>query len=303
MSLRKHSDFTQQLCDYTPFAKLFNAGCRNCQEIGRRVPVWIQDFVMKCVDSLFAVWPQQVPTRQALESAKIIAHRGEHDNISIFENTLAAFDQVLERGIWGIECDIRWTHDLVPVIIHDPSGYRVFGKSLHISQIDYTELREEIPLIPTLAEVIDRYGGKMHLMIELKDEFHPEPQQQKQILSEQLSKLVPGRDYHFLSLDPELFERVDFVPAAVCYPVSETNASVLSWISIERKLGGLTGHFLLLTNQLKRRHELADQTIGTGFITSKNCLFRELNRGIEWIFTNHALKLKKIRDEYLHSTR
>ncbi len=267
------------------------------------MPYWIQNILMKCVDALFAWWPQPVPTRKALTNCRIISHRGEHDNLVLFENTLAAFDKVLAQDIWGIECDIRWTRDLVPVIIHDSSGQRVFGKDLHIYQMDFTKLREELPQVPTLAEVIDRYGGKLHLMIELKAEHYPDPDRQKQILKEQLADLAPGRDYHFLSLDPDLFERVDFVPTAACYPVSEINATSLSRISSERKLGGLTGHFLLLNDRLKHRHELADQTIGTGFIASKNCLFRELNRGVEWIFTNHALRLKKVRDDYLNPAR
>jgi glycerophosphoryl diester phosphodiesterase len=36
------------------------------------------------------------------------------------------------------------------------------------------------------------------------------------------------------------------------------------------------------------------QKMGTGYIGSKNCLFRELNRGIEWIFSNNAADLQKI---------
>lgn len=264
------------------------------------MPYWLQDILMRCVDVLFAWWPQPVPTRNALQNCKIISHRGEHDNVTVFENTLAAFDKVLQQDIWGIECDIRWTRDLVPVILHDSSGQRVFNKRLNINQLDLTKLREELPLVPTLAEVVERYGGKLHLMIEVKDEHYPDPNGQKQVLQEQLAKLTPGTDYHFLSLNPDLFERVDFVPSSTCYPVSETNFATLSWISIERNLGGLTGHFLFLSNRLKQRHELAGQSVGTGFITSKNCLFRELNRGIEWIFTNHALRLKKVRDRYLN---
>jgi len=263
------------------------------------VPYWIQNILMQCVDVMFAVWPQQVPIRNALEKCKIVSHRGEHDNLSLYENTLAAFDKVLEHGIWGTECDVRWTRDLVPVILHDSSGQRVFGKRLDINQVDFHQLRKELPLVPTLAEVLDRYGGKLHLMIELKEEDYPDPQEQKQILREQFSKLTPGRDYHFLSLHPDLFQWVDFAPASACYPVSETNVAAMSEISIERSLGGLTGHFLFLNDRLKHRHELAGQTIGTGFINSRNCLFRELNRGIEWIFTDHAVQLQKVRDDLL----
>jgi glycerophosphoryl diester phosphodiesterase len=96
-----------------------------------------------------------------------------------------------------------------------------------------------------------------------------------------------------------LFARVDFVPRNFCFPVAQLNTSRLSAAAIETQCGGLTGHFLLLTNKLRKRHELAGQCIGTGFISSKNCLFRELNRSVEWIFSNDAVKIQKIRDHYL----
>ena len=35
------------------------------------------------------------------------------------------------------------------------------------------------------------------------------------------------------------------------------------------------------------------------FPSSRNTLFRELNRGIEWIFSNDAVALQHIRDDYL----
>jgi glycerophosphoryl diester phosphodiesterase len=36
-------------------------------------------------------------------------------------------------------------------------------------------------------------------------------------------------------------------------------------------------------------------------VASRNCLFRELNRGIRWIFSNDAVRIQKIRDHYLAS--
>lgn len=260
---------------------------------------WLTVNLLKFLDLIFEVLPQQVPGQTAFTACKIIAHRGEHDNITILENTLSAFDLAVDSGVWGIECDLRWTKDLVPVISHDASCERLFGRSERICDLPYAELRELLPLIPSLQELIESYGGKAHLMIEIKDEYYPEPEQQKQILERLLADLTPGVDYHFLALDLMLFKKVDFISAKFHFPVAETNYRRLSRLSIEINLGGLTGHFLLLGNKLKQRHELAGQKIGTGFITSKNCLFRELNRGVEWIFSNNAVRIQRIRDSYL----
>jgi glycerophosphoryl diester phosphodiesterase len=261
--------------------------------------VWLTVISQKLVDLAFEILPQKVPDQQALSACKIISHRGEHDNKTVLENTLPAFDLAADAGVWGIECDIRWTKDLVPVVSHDPSGDRLFGRPDKLADLSYTEVKELFPLIPTMVELIERFGSKVHLMLEIKDEYYPDPEQQKDILRQLLMGLTPGVDYHFLALDPVLFEKVDFVPSKFHFPVADTNFSSLSQLSVDMNLGGLTGHYLLLSNELKRRHELAGQKIGTGFISSKNCLFRELNRGIEWIFSNNAVKLQKILDSHL----
>ncbi len=253
---------------------------------------------MKVVDMIFASWPQPLPTNQAFKNCKIVSHRGEHDNVYVRENTFAAFDQAMAQHVWGIECDIRWTMDLVPVIIHDDASQRVFGKPIRINRVDLADLRQQVPEIPTLAELIERYGKKIHIMFEIKDEEFPEPERQKAILQEHLAELTPGEDYHFLSLDPALFHMVDFVPAEFHYPVSTTNFLKLSETTLQGDFGGLTGHYLLLSDAIMHRHAEVGQRIGTGFISSKNCLFRELNRGIEWIFSNDAVKVQAICDRY-----
>ena len=259
----------------------------------------LQSVAMAAADWLVAGIPQSMPDRLALRACKIISHRGEHDNISVMENTLAAFDRARAAGVWGIECDIRWTADLVPVISHDACGTRLFGNPARLGELSFADLRAHMPQIPSLAELLDEFGGNTHLMLEIKEEHYPQPQQQKRILRSLLSKLIPGRDYHFLALEIEVFDKVDFVPRKFCFPVSELNVSSLSRAAIETRCGGLNGHFLLLTDKLRKRHESVGQRVGTGFIASKNGLFRELNRGIEWIFSNDAVKIQKIRDDCL----
>ena len=59
----------------------------------------IEALVLLLVDRLYARLPQTPPARQRLQTAKIIAHRGIHDNIRILENTSAAFKRALDAGI------------------------------------------------------------------------------------------------------------------------------------------------------------------------------------------------------------
>jgi len=258
----------------------------------------LQAAAMGAVDIVTAATPRRLPDSDALRQCKIISHRGENDNREILENTLPAFRAARDMGVWGIECDIRWTKDLVPVIHHDPDCARLFHDPITVASLDFAELRQRFPLIPTLEEVIQEFGGNTHLMLEIKAEHYPDPGQQKNILRDLLNRLTPGGDFHFLLLDPGLATRVDFLPPTICYLVAELNVTALSRQAIDKGFGGLTGHYLMLTNKVRDRHAAAGQGIGTGFIHSRNALFRELNRGIEWIFSNQAVKLQGILEAY-----
>ena len=133
------------------------------------LPSWLESRLMQICDSIFAIVPQKAPTLENLSKCKIISHRGQHDNITVYENTLSAFDHALEtEGIWGIELDFRWTKDLHPVVAHDPDLLRLFGSNLRISEKTLAELKQHCPQVPTLEEVLLRYGGKLHLMVRPK---------------------------------------------------------------------------------------------------------------------------------------
>ena len=258
---------------------------------------YLQAAAMEAADLYAAAIPRRLPDMDALDQCKIISHRGENDNREILENTLPAFDAARAAGVWAIECDIRWTRDLVPVIHHDPGCERLFHDTVSVANLEFAELRKRFPLIPSLQEVISRYGGNTHLMLEIKAENYPAPERQKAILQATLSPLTPGEDYHILLLDPALFRRVDFLPSSVCYLVAELNVARLSQYALQHGFGGLTGHYLMLTSDVHKRHLAAGQRIGTGFIHSRNALFRELNRGVEWIFSNKAVKLQRILED------
>ena len=106
------------------------------------------------------------------------AHRGASKNAP--ENTMAAFAAAVELGVDGLELDIRLSRDGIPVVIHDESLERttngrglVSGASLvQLQQLDAgTWFSPEFtgePL-PTLAEVLSVFSGKLRLNLELKE--------------------------------------------------------------------------------------------------------------------------------------
>ncbi|NNK84511.1 MAG: glycerophosphodiester phosphodiesterase [Desulfobacterales bacterium] len=253
------------------------------------------------VDCIYRILPNNYPEKKRLYDCKIISHRGEHDNLNVLENTFAAFDRIKDRDIWGIELDIRWTKDLIPVVFHDQDLKRLFQSDIQISKITWDSLRKNFPLNPSLSEVIVRYGGKIHLMVEIKEEAYPDPAYQNGVLQDLFSSLKPEQDFHFISLSYPMFKLIDFVPSTTFLPIAQLNVRQLSKISIQENYGGILGHYLLLTQDYLNKHKMQNQMVGTAYIKSRNSLFRELNRGVEWIFSNNALEIQSIRNSCLRN--
>ena len=258
------------------------------------LPPRLEKFLIEACDLVFAVTPQKLPQRKLLEECRIVSHRGIHDNLQSKENTLEAFDLAEQKGIWGIELDFRWTRDLVPVVVHDPDLDRVFGINKKIAELDFEALTNLCPQVPSLEQVVGKYGKKMHLMIEVKQEPYPNRRQQDLILEQIFSGISPCQDYHLISLDPEMLERIECVPNWAKMPVAELNVSRLSQIALERNYAGILGHYFLIGGKVVKKHLNAGQKIGTGYPNSRNGLSREINRGVNWLFSNDAEELDRI---------
>ena len=120
---------------------------------------------------------KELSWRDAKQRPLIIAHRGAR--LEAPENSLPAFERAYELDADGIEFDVRLTADGIPVVIHDAKLDRTTDGSGSISQKTYKEIRRlrlisshdfdsEQLFIPTLAEVLENWHGKMLLNIELK---------------------------------------------------------------------------------------------------------------------------------------
>ena len=110
-------------------------------------------------------------------SFTLIAHRGASDDAP--ENTLAAFDLALEQGVGELEMDIHLAKGGVPVIIHDPAVDRTTNGAGPVGDKTLAELKRldagswfgpsfAGQRIPTLAEILERYGRRAILHVELK---------------------------------------------------------------------------------------------------------------------------------------
>ncbi len=259
-----------------------------------RIQDLLEQWLLERVDQWTARRPRRCPPAEQLAAARIVAHRGVYDNHRFFENTLPAFERFREAGGWGIELDVRWTRDGVPVISHDPDGRRVFGVQGRIADMDLAALRRSLPLVPTLAAVIDRFGGQMHMMVEIKAEIAPDMEYQREILEQHFATLSPGRDYHLLSLNTDLLRRLSFFPPHACVPIAQMNLRQVNRAAQANAWGGIAGHYVLIRRRrIDNLHRRGCQ-VGTGYINSRNSFYRELARGVDWLFSDRALALQQI---------
>lgn len=247
----------------------------------------------RLIDFIYTHIPQPKPAKARLQQAQIISHRGEHDNRAVFENTLPAFDAALAAGVWGIEFDLRWTRDLQPIVLHDHNFERVFNSSASLNGLTLAQVKTRFPLVPTLAEVIARYGKKMHLMLEIKAEIYPDPAHQNRVLENILAPLTPQTDYHLITLSAPMFTIIEFASPQTMLPIAQLNVDQVSRLALAHGYGGMLGHYFFLSAKRIENHRQKGQQIGTGYAKSFNCLLREVNREVTWIFSNNAVELQK----------
>ena len=257
----------------------------------------MDDLLMRGVDAVMAALPHRPPPPTRLEAARIISHRGERPTPAVRENTYAAFDPLRDSGVWGLEFDIRFTADGVPVVYHDEDLQRVHGRGERLDQLSQAELASIAPDIPTAAGFVQRYARRFHLMIEIKQEPYPNETAYCRALMEALGSLEPGRDFHLMSLHPAMMDRFVDVPESAKISIARFNIAQISDHVLTRGQAAIGAHYALLTGRRARQHLAAGQELALGFPRSRNSLSREIQRGANWLFTNEALAMQQALEQ------
>jgi len=154
----------------------------------------------------------------------IIAHRGASADHP--ENTHAAFAAAAALSVEGIELDLQLSRDGVPVVYHHRSLFRAGRRGRRVHQLDLGELRRldvgsGVPgrgrdaAMPTLDEVLDRYGGKTRLLLEIKARRGIDTAERHQELVVKVVAAVQRRSLaaavYILSFNPVVLAEVDRV--------------------------------------------------------------------------------------------
>jgi len=264
------------------------------------MPLWLDDAFLRIVDTLYSL-PRHAPTPAQLAACRIVSHRGERDDRTVLENTYAAFDPLRGSGVFGLELDVRWTADLVPVVFHDAHFLRLFGDPRALRDTDAATLAGRYPQVPTLHDFVRRYCDEFHLMVELKAEPYPDPALQDRRLAEALAPALERERVHVLTLQPSMLAQLPSIPAARTLGVGRLNSARISREALGAGRGGFACHYAALGRRQIAAHHAAGQRVGCGFPPSSALLRREAARGVDWVFTNRALGLERWRQQALRS--
>ncbi|XP_056136753.1 glycerophosphodiester phosphodiesterase 1 [Lampris incognitus] len=164
--------------------------------LGTRSPVWSTTLTFAVYLFMTIFQFPQVPAgraRQVLHFAKgvvgsgggsVVAHRGGGHDAP--ENTMAAIREASKNGAAGVELDLEFSSDGVPILMHDETVDRTTNGSGPLSKMTFSELRKLDAAakhrlrdrfagekIPTLEEAVEECI-KLQLIIYFDVKGHPD---------------------------------------------------------------------------------------------------------------------------------
>jgi glycerophosphoryl diester phosphodiesterase len=83
----------------------------------------------------------------------IYAHRGASRDFP--ELTESAYLAAVKEGADGFECDVRLSHDEVPVLWHNPTMLERAGNHGLIAELNFKEIQQAYPQVLTLNDFLD----------------------------------------------------------------------------------------------------------------------------------------------------
>ncbi|MDR6977649.1 glycerophosphoryl diester phosphodiesterase [Streptomyces sp. 3330] len=100
-----------------------------------------------------------------MRNVTAVAHRG--DPYRFRENTVDSLRSALDQGADAVELDVRLTRDGVPVLLHDETLKRLWGRDRPLRSLSAAEVRGLTDgALPTLAEALAAADGS-RLMLDL----------------------------------------------------------------------------------------------------------------------------------------
>jgi glycerophosphoryl diester phosphodiesterase len=239
-----------------------------------------------------------------LKTPVIIAHRG--DSAHAPENTLAAFTMAADKGAEAIEFDVKLSADGQVIVIHDQSVDRTTDGTGDVKHLSLAALKElnaarrfdgQFPgeRIPTLDEVFETVGGRLHMNVELTNYATP-----GDALVMKVVEIVRKHNLQSKVLFSSFFPR-NLKRAATLLP--EVPRGLLAWAGwlgvpargwIWRKgYFALHPHLSSVDLALVERLHAAGKRLNVWTVNSEDDLKRMIGLGVDGLFTDDPQALAR----------
>lgn len=255
----------------------------------------------------------------------IIAHRGASELAP--ENTIAAFQKAIEDNAEGIEFDVQFSKDKIPMVFHDQDLKRIAERDELVKNLTSSELQkvnagswfnklnpekanekfadERISTLQQTFEFLKSYKGKIY--VELKDESVKDLKVYAKAVCNVIkhSQLLPQMIVKSFNLDLlPLIKKYcsDAKTAALFSPtvmILLRKEKRLINIAKELEVDGLSLHFSLVTKNLMRKAKKQNLKVAIWTVDNPRWVKRGLKLEINHIITNNPARLLAKRKEIL----
>ncbi|PWK11346.1 glycerophosphodiester phosphodiesterase [Tumebacillus permanentifrigoris] len=232
-----------------------------------------------------------------------LAHRGASGYAP--ENTMEAFQVADLMGADGFEFDVQITRDGVPVVIHDELLNRTTNGRGYVHEHTLAELRAldagswydpsfAGERIPTLQEVIDAFGNRMVLNIELKNSIFPMPGLEERTLElirrYQIEERVIVSSFHHGSMQ-KFHQLAPDISTGLLY-----DCVIVGAVEYAKRLGARALHpfFATIKPQFLAEAHAAELAVNVWTVNEEEHMRLVANLGVDAIITNYPDRLKGI---------
>lgn len=200
----------------------------------------------------------------------LLGHRGARASTTVPENTFASFDLALEHGCDGFEFDVRRAACGSAVVCHDPK----------VGQITIARARaRRLPKLPRLNDVLQRYGERAFLNIELKVK-----DLESKVLNA-LDEFPPRQGYVVSSFIPDVVMELEARSSSVAIGIiCQTKAQLARW----RKLpvDYVILQELLVSRLLVQEIQAAGLQVLVWTVNEKEAMLRLAEWGVDGIISD-----------------
>jgi glycerophosphoryl diester phosphodiesterase len=202
----------------------------------------------------------------------LLGHRGAGASTGVPENSFTAFDLGLAHGCGGFEFDVRLTACGSAVVCHDPKVGKITVSHAQASQL---------PELPRLGQVLQRYGERAFLDIELKVE-----NLESKVLAA-LHENPPRQGYVVSSFLPEVVMELEARSSSVSIGIICENSSQLGrWP--ELPVDYVIVHQSLVDENLVHKVRWAGLKILVWTVNDQESMLRFANWGVDGIISDQT---------------